>query len=192
MINRRRYEFHDAKLSSMVLSARHAVALDERRPSFEPTLWENIEALNKNGDAADPPYQEKYFLGDHGSVGGGGDLTHLSSIGLQWIIEGAQGAGLEFDAKKVSNLATEQDVSGVLRNTKKPPSGLASWLMRFRPKDRKGPSSRSQIHESVYRRWAMEGKDQSFKPYRPGSLRRIEDELAAYHAEQIRDDVQVT
>src|SRR5215213_6489991 len=34
------WEFHDVKLSSIVENAYQAVAIDERRPQFQPTLWE--------------------------------------------------------------------------------------------------------------------------------------------------------
>ena len=45
----RGFRFHDANLSRMVEFARHAVALDEQRPSFAPTLWTNIDGLNREG-----------------------------------------------------------------------------------------------------------------------------------------------
>ena len=37
--------FHDTVLSPMVAAARHAVAIDERRRSFPPTLWDDLDAL---------------------------------------------------------------------------------------------------------------------------------------------------
>ncbi|MFN3227868.1 MAG: DUF2235 domain-containing protein, partial [Hyphomicrobiales bacterium] len=42
----KRHRFHDTSLSAMVARARHAVAIDERRTTFEPTLWDNIDDLN--------------------------------------------------------------------------------------------------------------------------------------------------
>src|SRR5690606_16747251 len=42
----KKYEFHDHQLSSTVNAARHAVATDERRRSFEPSLWDNLDILN--------------------------------------------------------------------------------------------------------------------------------------------------
>jgi uncharacterized protein (DUF2235 family) len=70
----RKYEFHDLDLSSMVISARHAVSIDEQRESFSPTLWQNFEDLNASLGFAPTdgaaPYQQKWFPGVHGSVGG--------------------------------------------------------------------------------------------------------------------------
>ena len=94
LLNRNKYAFHDASLSSMVKSARHSVALDERRRSFEPTRWDNVVELNAEHGDDSLPYQELYFVGDHGSVGGGGEIVSLSSIALGWIAKGAQEAGL--------------------------------------------------------------------------------------------------
>ena len=38
--------FHDTALSRGVRAARHAVAIDERRRTFPPTLWDNLAVLN--------------------------------------------------------------------------------------------------------------------------------------------------
>ena len=68
--------FHDTLLSSMVKSARHAVALDERRVFYKPALWDNLEAsrghegLNKGDRSEKRPYQQVWFTGTHGDVGG--------------------------------------------------------------------------------------------------------------------------
>jgi len=75
----RKYAFHDFKLSSSVASARHAIALDERRATFPDAPWDNLYELNaRQPDGAVLPYQQLWFPGDHGSVGSGGDITGLS------------------------------------------------------------------------------------------------------------------
>ncbi len=169
-----KYRFHDANLSSMVQSARHAVAIDERRRSFAPTRWENIDQLNETAEAGQvAPYLEQFFAGDHGSVGGGGDISELSSIGLSWIIEGAQDAGLGFEEEALQQFAREQDPMGPLRNTKAAPSGLMNRIMRLRPLDRVGPSSPKDLHSSDLQRWAAEVKSEGFEPYRPASLEGV-------------------
>lgn len=176
----RKYQFHDANLSSMVQSARHAIALDERRRAFAPTRWDNVADLNAFESAVEElPYQELFFAGDHGSVGGGGDITELSSIGLAWIIDGARGAGLAFDAERLQAIAAEQNPMGPLRNTRETPKGFMNWLMRRNPRDREGPSSIDELHSSAVDRWSAEAKSEVFKPYRPGSLNRVHEQLAA-------------
>ena len=59
-----RYEFHDTALSRSVEQARHAVAIDERRAPFAPTLWSNIDRFNTPG--ARPRVAQQWFPGDHG------------------------------------------------------------------------------------------------------------------------------
>lgn len=90
----RQYEFHDTMLSSFVNSARHAVAADERRRTFEPTMWTNLDELNVDGQSR---YLEKIFPGTHGAVGGGGPLRGLSDAALEWVYQGARIARLGFD-----------------------------------------------------------------------------------------------
>jgi uncharacterized protein (DUF2235 family) len=82
----RAYQFHDVSLSPMVDRARHAVAIDERKHDFAPTLWNNLDQLNEMRGAdpagADAPYQQVWFPGVHGSVGGGGERRGLSDAAL--------------------------------------------------------------------------------------------------------------
>jgi uncharacterized protein (DUF2235 family) len=57
----KKHRFHDTNLSQFVKSARHAVAIDERRRDFVPTLWTNLKELNErcgfDGNPGDAPYQ---------------------------------------------------------------------------------------------------------------------------------------
>ena len=175
----RKYEFHDARLSRMVGSARHAVALDETRRSFEPTCWTNVADLNVAAGAAatPPPYQELFFAGDHGSVGGGGNITALSSIALGWIVEGARLAGLAFDTSHLTDLQREEDPFGSLCCSSVPPRGFAERITRIAPKARTGPSSCDAVHASVIERFRGRVGFEASDPYRPQSLKTIEEAL---------------
>jgi uncharacterized protein (DUF2235 family) len=98
---RRRYRFRNKLVSENVLAARHAVAVDERRLAFPATLWEDLEESNAAARArpgADPTrtyYQQRWFVGTHGDVGGG-DGSKLSALSLKWMTEGAAEMGLRF------------------------------------------------------------------------------------------------
>jgi len=99
------YQFYDTSLSRTVRSARHAVSIDEKRKTFTPTLWTNITGLNA-GRAPNlarelQPYQQSWFPGGHGAVGGGGDDGGISIPPMLWIAEGAKRAGLEFDETRL-------------------------------------------------------------------------------------------
>ena len=61
----------------------HAMALDERRPSFLNTRL--------------PGAYEVWFRGVHSDVGGGNGNTGLSDITLRWMLEKAKAAGLPID-----------------------------------------------------------------------------------------------
>lgn len=94
--NRRKYMFHDTELGKDVRCARHAVAIDEQRQSFMPTLWTNTDP---NRDV-----KEIWFPGVHGDVGGSYADTGLGDITLKWMIEEAQTKGLAFESKFVDQL----------------------------------------------------------------------------------------
>ncbi|NMO91173.1 DUF2235 domain-containing protein [Actinomycetospora sp. TBRC 11914] len=83
----RPWQFHDTRLSSTVDAACHAVAVDERRRPFRPTLWDPPT------DGAVPRHQT-WFAGCHGDVGGGEDSHGLSDVTLRWMARHAVDAGL--------------------------------------------------------------------------------------------------
>ncbi len=180
VFNRDKYGFHDLELSSSVHSARHAVALDERRSTFPPTLWSNFDELNHRNPAQVDNYQQLYFAGDHGSVGGGGDLTHLSNIALRWVLEGARLNGLAFDPQHLEAIERETDLMGPLSNTSTPPDGIFQKVLRKSQVDREGPIDTIEMHEAPLTRWLDDPN------YRPGSLKRIELKLSALAKEQSR------
>ena len=121
-------QFHDTQLTSMVLAARHALALDERRRTFEPTLWDNTPELNRGAlelarveDLAGVPrealkYREEWFAGDHGSVGGGGHGSRPLGADLAWIAEGAAAEGLAFDPAALEAAVEEADIGAPVHN----------------------------------------------------------------------------
>ena len=100
----KKYAFHDTKLGCNVLNARHAVAIDEMRASFSPTLWSGVEK-RKN-------VKQLWFPGVHANVGGGYPDTGLSDIALEWMIREAEACGMELRPGMVEQL--RPDPRGVL------------------------------------------------------------------------------
>jgi uncharacterized protein (DUF2235 family) len=85
-----RYGFLDTKLSAQVKSAYQAIAIDERRLSFPPTLWDGDPAPGQT-------VEQVWFTGCHSSVGGGCPDSGLSDITLKWMLGKCKDQGLEID-----------------------------------------------------------------------------------------------
>ena len=100
------HEFHDTSLSKRVEHARHAIALDEIRASFQPTLW--IE-----NDTSD--LKQVWFPGVHCDVGGGYRETGLSDGALKWMIDESEALGLGFRKDMLEQIAP--DPRGVLHDS---------------------------------------------------------------------------
>jgi uncharacterized protein (DUF2235 family) len=179
----RKYQFHDLALSRMVKSARHALAIDEKRRTFVATPWENIDDLNRHSGradvpAAEQPYLQQWFPGDHATVGGGGDVNGLWEASLVWVVEGGQRCGLAVDQAALDvyrkNIKHFVSVHCMNRRT-------FSWsslsLRRWREGPRKGREA--EVSE-VARQRIKETKERLFERrlYRPKSLREVLQSLA--------------
>ena len=182
-LTNREHRFHDTSLSTFVKCARHAVAIDERRKDFAPTLWDNIDDLNARaglapGDA-NAPYQQMWFPGVHGAVGGGGQRRGLSDQALEWILDGARGVGLVLDAGDHSRIfELAPDAKDYLNNQEKP--GAFYRLLTFLASaDRTpGPQHLYEVSVSARRRWLE--KPETLRDnvqYRPKTLAAIAGEL---------------
>ena len=80
--------FHDTSLSATVENGFQALAIDENRKSFAPTLWTGQPA----------PWQaieQRWFIGTHANVGGGFYDDRLSNITLAWMCKKAASCGLQ-------------------------------------------------------------------------------------------------
>ena len=162
----RRYAFHDTALTAMVRAARHAVAIDERRRPFLPTLWSNLEALNEG--RAGRPYRQDWFPGDHAAIGGGGACAPFAAASLLWMIEGAEAAGLDFDALVRAEIAAEADPEAPAAELIQSGGGLFGDLLRATGRDR-GPVRRIEdVSWAARRRWNARGLEGG--PYRPPPL----------------------
>jgi uncharacterized protein (DUF2235 family) len=140
----------------------HALAIDEHRKSFAPTLW--TKTITK----------ERWFVGAHANVGGGCDSDLLPQNPLTWIAKKAALHGL--------NLGDERNVAGEV-NRAPIEDSFANFLggvYRFYRLDRRFyrdigvPPTETEteltyainesIDASVFERWRVDPK------YRPPSL----------------------
>lgn len=181
----RRYGFHDVRLSKTAVQARHAVAIDEYRAHFPPTLWSNVDDLNgMQAFKPEAPYQQQWFPGDHGSVGGGGEERKHSNPALAWVLEGAVDAGLKLHfgpRSRIANLAG--DYRAPLRNT--PVRGVLAhfkqaFIRLFAHKARTGPQDISAVSIPAQRRFLTDKAELHERlPYRPKPLVQLEREILA-------------
>jgi uncharacterized protein (DUF2235 family) len=81
------YQFCDVELGTMVNVALHAVAIDEKRSAFAPTLW-----VSPTGQPlrAGQIVEQVWVPGVHSNVGGSYDDTGLSDIALEWMVRRVQ------------------------------------------------------------------------------------------------------
>lgn len=152
-----RDEFYDTKMGANVKFARHALAIDERREDFEPTVWTPRPEVD---------LKQVWFAGVHSDVGGSyppdkDTGCFASDVPLGWMLDEAEQAGLGVEPHLRASLT-----DGTLAGTHK----SRRHIYRIKsPLDRplivEGKPTR--IHPSVKRRYeADEG-------YRPPQLKAL-------------------
>ena len=146
--------FHDTTLGPSIRHARHAVALDEIRASFQPTLWTGNH----------PDVKQVWFPGVHCDVGGGYREAGLSDGALRWMIDEAKSLGLVFIAAMEKQV--QPDPRGVLHESYTDVFKLLPNQPRSAPRlDGTGSTASTDLHASVIGR--RQSPPISHAPYRP-------------------------
>ena len=152
-LTRRKVQFHDTELSKIVETACHALAIDEHRAPFEPTLW--LEKPKPNQSV-----EQVWFPGVHSDIGGGYAETDLSDISLQWMLDKAIAAGLALDESVLTGRPLSPKPNGRIHDSK---TGLYNLTRGI---DRPiGVGGTQSVHPSAIARW------ESDHSYRPKNLR---------------------
>lgn len=152
-LTRRDQTFYDTELSGSVEYGFHALAIDEHRAPFEPTLWMEKK---KPGQTI----EQSWFPGVHSDVGGGYPENALSDITLGWMIDKARLAGLAFDQEVLAEHVLAPDPKGTLHDSRTGFYRLAPGITR--PITAGGTQS---VHPSALARWDADPS------YRPENLR---------------------
>jgi uncharacterized protein (DUF2235 family) len=154
-LTRKKYQFHDTELSGCVRTACHALAIDERRGPFAPTLWQYKPKPNQD-------VEQMWFCGVHSDVGGGYPETGLSDLALDWMMGKAADAGIVFDADAVQAHPAVGNPLGKLHDS------MTSLYRLTKGIDRaiSATDPTQSLHPSVLTRWDAD------PTYRPPQLRK--------------------
>ncbi len=159
--NNQKYQFHDTTLSSITEYAYQALAIDEKRSNFMPTLWEKSDKVLRG--EVPQLVQQVWFPGVHSNIGGGYPDKGLSDITLNWMVKKAQAAGLGFE-KKYLETAINPNVAGELYNSKKFPFSL---LPDYNRPVCKSPLANEAVDQAAFDRMKI------VPNYRPKNLKGI-------------------
>ena len=143
-------EFYDNRMGRNVCTARHALAIDERRKDFAPTLWQPRRGVD---------LKQVWFAGCHGDVGGGyppdGGGACIADTALGWMLGEADQAGLTVE-RHVRAALTDGRHARIHRSRVK--------VFRLRPEQDRPlhhPGIPTSVHPSVRERF--EG-DTGYRP----------------------------
>lgn len=176
IISRSDYKFLEVDLHIDQTYAYHAMAIDEHRIAFAPTLWQRVTRV---GVQAYPPraladVEQRWFSGAHSDVGGGYDNDVLAQVPLRWIMGKAAKLGLRF--RDLADIDGDIEHSGIHNSFTEMAWGFYAaskfWVPYYREIGRssmnRGGAEIAPINEtidaSVFERWRALGA------YRPRNL----------------------
>jgi len=165
-LTRSRYQFHDVTLSGQIENAFHAIAIDERRKAFTPTLWQ----IDRH---AEQRVEQVWFAGVHSNIGGGYADSGLSDITFAWMQAKAESCGLELDSDYIKHTIAPA-YTGRLYNSftlQYYPFGEHVRLIDSYREDRfgNGIDTRETIHPSAVARYRTVA-DMAKNQYSPANL----------------------
>jgi uncharacterized protein (DUF2235 family) len=96
----KRLQFHHTRLSNLYRKTYQALAIDEHRGHFAPTIWTKFTPQQGDAQARitrfQPITEQRWFVGAHANIGGGYIDDRLAQIPLAWLVQKAKDAGLTF------------------------------------------------------------------------------------------------
>lgn len=134
------HKFSNEILNPEVGHACHALAIDEQRGKFEPSLWDEDASVNPER------IEQVWFAGVHSDVGGWYDDQGVSSIAFRWMLKQAEAHELELMPGWADGLPL--DPQGPQHDSW---SLLYKFTDFFRPVRRDIPDG-ARIHQSVKER----------------------------------------
>jgi len=105
----RRFAFHDQSLSRRIPYGYQALAIDEHRRHFIPTLWTGAPGPGQT-------IEQVWFAGSHGDAGGSEKDRQLSDFTLRWMLDRSQAAGLALNGVEVDRV--QGDCLGTIHDSR--------------------------------------------------------------------------
>lgn len=182
-----RYQFNDVELSPRVGVALHALAIDEKRGPFQPTLWKHPPGTRTLPEGQH--VEQVWFPGVHSNVGGSYAEHGLSDIALQWMARRVHDlTGLAFDDGYLGEIL-QPDVTARAyesRTALYTHNRIAPSRREIRAGGSGAETIEERLHVSALERWRAgpvhtDCKDPASErptPYRPENLG---DAIAAAH-----------
>lgn len=193
-ISAKEYAFHDTQPSSIIENAFHAVAIDEKRDEFVPTLWTQGLQQPLLPLQVKTHVEQVWFPGVHSDVGGGypPESPILSDIPLIWMAQRAATCGLAINWSALPSnnaldpLATMHEARSMFWNVKDYitptirticgfPFKTRPFETRYIPRDQNGvplTPLNERVHPSALERFGKIGRIEQGKTerYEPRNL----------------------
>ena len=175
-ISRSQFDYLQTGLRIHMLNGYHALAIDEHRADFAPTLWDVHHPKDPNAVIAKPrsleSIEQRWFVGAHANVGGGYETDLLAQAPLRWMMKKAESQGLAF--RSAVELDGDAVKASIATSYKLFAYGLYQWVSRpfyriiGQDPDVRDDGTHVNINEtidtSVFERWRAD------PTYRPANL----------------------
>jgi len=149
-------EFYDNRMGSNVSFARHALAIDEKREDFAPTIWQ---------PKPDVDLKQVWFAGCHSDIGGSyepdKDGRAIADVPFKWMLDEASSAGLRIEPH-VREALTDSTLAKTHESRRK--------LYRFR-----GRLDRELVYDDIPIRFhpSVKTRYEADPDYRPPELENL-------------------
>ncbi len=167
------FDYLQTGLRIHILSGYHALAIDEHRGKFAPTIWDVRLPKDLRAPRAPPRtisgLEQRWFVGAHANVGGGYETDLLAQAPLRWMLRKAEAQGLSFRLKV--EMDGDEVNAPISDSYKSFGYGIYSWfsspLYRTigREPDVRDDGSHVNVNETidagVFKRWRA---DPSYRP----------------------------
>ncbi|MGJ4927163.1 phospholipase effector Tle1 domain-containing protein [Bradyrhizobium sp. HKCCYLS2038] len=172
-ISRSQFDYLQTGLRIHILNGYHALAVDEHRRDFAPTLWTVRHPKEPKAVIAQPrplsAVEQRWFVGAHANVGGGYETDLLNQAPLRWLMKKAESHGLTFRTEV--ELEGDSLAAPIADSYGKFGYGLYRWITSpfYRPigaeaeerDDGTHPTVNETIDVSVFDRWRA---DPAYRP----------------------------